>query len=105
MSPRPRDAAPPQAQGEGRSKPAMTAPEAPTAPASLTRKPLDEEIDVYGLTHTGKVRTVNQDQFLLASLRKSMEVHLKSLPDANRLYVGEERLADLAMIADGGRAT
>ena len=79
----------------------MTAPEAPTAPASLTRKPLDEEIDVYGLTHTGKVRTVNQDQFLLASLRKRMEVHLTSLPDVTRLKLEDDRLAFLAMIADG----
>src|SRR3989442_12278935 len=106
MGPRPGAAAPPQAKGEGRSKPAMTAPEAPTAPASLTRKPLDEEIDVYGLTHTGKVRTVNQDQFLLASLRKRMGVHLTSLPDVTRLKLEDDRLAFLAMIADavGGSA-
>src|SRR5438132_10435472 len=101
MSPRPRDAAPPQAQGEGRSKPAMTAPEAPTAPASLTSKPLDEELDVHGLTHTGKVRKVNQDHFLLASLRKRMEVHLTSLPDVTQLQLEDDRLAYLAMIADG----
>jgi len=36
----------------------MTAPEAPTVTPSLARKPLDEEIDVYGLTHPGKVRKV-----------------------------------------------
>src|SRR3989449_137164 len=99
MSPRPRDAA--QAQGKGGTRPAMPAPEAPTAPASLARKPLDEEIDVHGLTHTGKVRKVNQDQFLLASLRKRMEVHLTSLPDVTRLKLEDDRLAFLAMIADG----
>src|SRR3989449_7622141 len=99
MSPRPRDAA--QAQGQRKHTPAMTATEAPSATASLTRKPLDEEIDVYGLTHTGKVRTVNQDQFLLASLRKRMEVHLTSLPDVTRLKLEDDRLAFLAMIADG----
>src|SRR2546426_130118 len=101
MSPRPRDAAPPQAKGEGSSKPALTAPEAPSATASLTRKPLDEELDVHGLTHTGKVRKVNQDHFLLASLRKRMEVHLTSLPDVTQLQLEDDRLAYLAMIADG----
>jgi protein phosphatase len=70
------------------------------ATASLTRKPLDEEIDVYGLTHPGKVRAVNQDHFLLASLRKRMDVHLTSLPDAN-LELKDDRLAFLAMVADG----
>jgi serine/threonine protein phosphatase PrpC len=79
----------------------MTAPETPTQTASLARKPLDEEIDVYGLTHTGKVRKVNQDHFLLASLRKRMEVHLTSLPEVDQLRLADERLAFLAMIADG----
>ena len=72
-----------------------------TTTASLTRKPLDEEIDVYGLTHVGKVRKVNQDHFLLASLRKRMEVHLTSLPDVDQLQSADDRLAFLAMIADG----
>ena len=79
----------------------MTAPEAPTATPSLARKPLDEEIDVYGLTHPGKVRKVNQDHFLLASLRRRMEVQLTSLPEVNQLQLRDDRLAFLAMIADG----
>ncbi len=65
------------------------------------RSPLDEEIDVYGLTHLGKVREVNQDHFLIASLRKQMEVHLTSLPDVTRLPVESKRMAFLAMVADG----
>ena len=79
----------------------MTAPQAPTATPSLARKPLDEEIDVYGLTHPGKVRKVNQDHFLLASLRRRMEVQLTSLPEVNQLQLRDDRLAFLAMIADG----
>ncbi len=66
-----------------------------------TRKPLDEEIDVYGLTHAGKVRKVNQDHFLIASLQKHMQVHYTSLPDVDHLPLGGERLAYLAMVADG----
>ena len=30
--------------------------------------PSDDELDVYGLTHKGKVRATNEDLFLVASL-------------------------------------
>ena len=46
------------------------------------RKPDDDEIDVHGLTHTGKVRTDNQDHFLLASLHKRLTVVRSSLSEA-----------------------
>ncbi len=69
--------------------------------ASLTRKPLDEEIDVFGLTHMGKVRKVNQDHFLISFLRKRMEVRLTSLPNLSQLPLSEERMATLLMVADG----
>ncbi len=70
----------------------------PTAPA---RKPRDEEIDVHGLTHPGKVRADNQDHFLICALRKQMVVQLTSLPEADHLMADGERLAFLAMVADG----
>ncbi len=62
------------------------------------RKPRDDEVDVYGLTHIGKIRQVNQDHFLIASLRKQVEVHHTSL--ATVPSVGE-RMAFLAVVADG----
>jgi serine/threonine protein phosphatase PrpC len=65
------------------------------------RKPLDEEIDVYGLTHTGKVRPDNQDHFLICALRKQVAVFQTSLPQSEQLGGGPERLAFLAMVADG----
>jgi serine/threonine protein phosphatase PrpC len=71
----------------------------PSAPP--TRKPTDAELDVYGLTHPGKVRQSNQDHFLIASLRKQMMVHLTSLPEPDQLPTLSERLAFLAMVADG----
>jgi protein phosphatase len=72
-----------------------------TASASTaTRKPRDGEIDVYGLTHAGRVRTLNQDHFLIASLHKTVELHLTSLPSVEQLPQSE-RLAFLAMVADG----
>jgi protein phosphatase len=79
----------------------MQSPVNATAPRSLIHKPLTEEIDVYGLTHPGKVREANQDHFLICELRKRMEVHLSSLPNVDQLPLGTERLAFLAMVADG----
>ena len=70
-------------------------------PVGNRPKPRDDQIDVFGLTHPGKVRKENQDHFLVSSLHKRMEVHLTSLPNASRLNVQAERLAFLAMVADG----
>jgi serine/threonine protein phosphatase PrpC len=79
----------------------MTTAQTTATPVAPDRKPLDEEIDVYGLTHPGKVRTENQDHFLICALRKQMVVHLTSLPETDHLMAGPERLAFLAMVADG----
>ena len=65
------------------------------------RKPRDDEIDSYGLTHVGAVRTENQDHFLVCQLRKQIEVHVTSLPEDDFGWAGAERLAFLAMVADG----
>src|SRR3954463_6404183 len=67
----------------------------------VERKPRDDEIDVYGLTHPGKVRAENQDHFLICSLRKQMIVHPTSLSDTGSLMEESERLAFLALVADG----
>ncbi|MCH7856774.1 MAG: serine/threonine-protein phosphatase [Gemmatimonadetes bacterium] len=68
---------------------------------ALGRKPTDDQIDVYGLTHAGKVRKDNQDHFLICSLRKRMEVYQTSLPDPGKVDAEAERLAFLCMVADG----
>jgi serine/threonine protein phosphatase PrpC len=64
------------------------------------RKPRDEEIDVFGLTHIGKVRATNQDHFLLGSLHKRLSIQQSSLPAAD-IALDEERVAFLMMVADG----
>jgi protein phosphatase len=83
----------------------MSAPELAALPgeppAAAQRKPRDDEIDVYGLTHPGRVRSENQDHFLICSLRKQMVVHLTSLAETDSLLGESERLAFLAMVADG----
>lgn len=74
---------------------------------ATVRKPRDEEIDVFGLTHTGKVRTENQDHFLIASLHRQIRVHLTSMQSIGNAMHETDRLAFLAMVADGvggGRA-
>ncbi|HEV2751516.1 MAG TPA: protein phosphatase 2C domain-containing protein [Gemmatimonadales bacterium] len=78
--------------------PSSVAPSTADAP---DRKPRDDEIDVYGLTHPGKVRPSNQDHFLIGSLRKHMQVLLTSLPNVSVGPREAERLAFLAMVADG----
>lgn len=64
-------------------------------------KPRDDEIDVHGLTHPGKVRANNQDHFLLASIHKRVQIMQTSLSAQQRLPLADERLAFIAMIADG----
>lgn len=71
------------------------------ASAPSTRKPREDEIDAHGVTHPGKVRKDNQDHFLLCSLRKQLVVRLSSIPEAERLIADSERLASMAMVADG----
>jgi protein phosphatase len=68
---------------------------------AANRKPLDQEIDIHGLTHPGRVRKVNQDHYLLCSLHREIRVHSTSLPALDELPLAGERLAFLAMVADG----
>jgi serine/threonine protein phosphatase PrpC len=70
-------------------------------PAAATRRPRDDEIDEYALTHVGKVRKTNQDHFLLASIHKRIVLRHTSLTDQQRLPFGDQRLALIAMVADG----
>jgi serine/threonine protein phosphatase PrpC len=66
-----------------------------------TRKPRDDEIDVHGLTHVGRVRKENQDHFLLATVHKRVNVIATNLAAEAHLPAREQRVAFLAMVADG----
>lgn len=68
---------------------------------TLSRKPRDDEIDIYGLTDRGKVRAENQDHFLIGSLRKRLDIRQSSLPEPNQIPLAEERVASFMMVADG----
>jgi protein phosphatase len=71
------------------------------ASSAVPPKPRDAELDVFGCTHTGKVRAVNEDHFLIASLHKTMRVRATSLPNPELLEMPSERLALLMLVADG----
>ena len=57
--------------------------------------------DLFGLTHIGKVRETNEDQFLVAELSKSLLIAQTSLPpeDHTRLFGGPP--GKLLVVADG----
>ncbi len=85
-----------------RSRPTtVTASASDTATPDPMRRPRDDEIDVYGLTHAGRVRPHNEDHFLVSTVHRRVEVLQTSLTDHAKLREADERLAILAMIADG----
>lgn len=79
----------------------MTSPDAANVANPMEKSLAARGTDYFGLTHPGKVRKTNQDHFLICTLRKHMEVHHTSLPDLDQLPLESERLAALAMVADG----
>jgi protein phosphatase len=56
-------------------------------------------VTAFGVTDKGKVRSANEDQFLIAELTKAMRVWQTSLPEP-KTQIGEER-AHLFLVADG----
>jgi protein phosphatase len=71
------------------------------AVAHTERKPRDEEIEVFGLTHPGLVRPTNQDHFLFGTLHKTLRVRTTSLSTPELLEMPGARLGSLFMVADG----
>ena len=67
--------------------------------------PQFSHIDVWGLTHTGAVRTANQDHFFAGSLSRGVTVDSTSLASESELRAPTERLASLAIVADGVGST
>jgi serine/threonine protein phosphatase PrpC len=61
------------------------------------RRPL--AVKSFGITHQGRVRSSNEDQFLIAQLTKAMRIWQTSLPEPKTRF-GEER-GHLFLVADG----
>jgi serine/threonine protein phosphatase PrpC len=61
----------------------------------------DDELDLFGLTHPGKVREENEDHFLACTVHPEVFVHGTSLPNVGQLPLRGERLAVIVLVADG----
>jgi protein phosphatase len=61
----------------------------------------DVKVDCFGLTDCGKVRKVNQDQFLIATMHKMLEIQQTSLPNHTRERLTSGAVARLILVADG----
>ncbi|MEO7996115.1 MAG: protein phosphatase 2C domain-containing protein [Gemmatimonadaceae bacterium] len=67
----------------------------------VSRKPRDDEMDVFGISHTGNVRKENQDHYLMATIHKRVAVVGTNVDIRKRIPSEEQRIAYLAMVADG----
>jgi len=74
-----------------------------SVPASATSggRPADHELDLFGLTHPGKVRPENQDHFLLGTVHPQVIIHGTNLPDQEHIPLRGQRLATIMLVADG----
>lgn len=64
-------------------------------------RPRDDELDLFGITHPGRVRTSNQDQFLLCTVHPQVVVRGTSLTDTSAITLRGERVATIMLVADG----
>jgi PPM family protein phosphatase len=71
-----------------------------TIPAA-ERLPRQSEVDAFGITHKGKVRSENADQFLVLTLHKTSQVQATSLPAEVVGPQTSEARAWLFLVADG----
>lgn len=66
----------------------------------LAPRPTMSEIDTFGMTHRGHVRSTNNDHFLIASFHRNLRVHYTSIPGAIGHQESESR-GFLFLVADG----
>ena len=73
----------------------------PTPSAIAAARPRPEQIDLYGISHPGRVRAENQDQYLIASLHKTMMVHHSSIPEEHLGRLTSDSRGFVFLVADG----
>jgi PPM family protein phosphatase len=73
----------------------------PLTSSGAERRPAAADIDVFGLTDPGRVRTENQDQFLVASLHKLLRVRQSSMPAVEITPHVSDTRGWLFLVADG----
>lgn len=64
-------------------------------------RPTDSELDLFGITHPGRVRAGNQDHFFLATVHPQIVVHGTSLQGSDELPLRGSRLGTVLLVADG----
>lgn len=67
----------------------------------MTERPDFADIDAWGDTHVGKVRTENQDHYFLGALARGVTVERTSIEPDGEGKAQLRRLASLAVVADG----
>src|SRR5262245_10244931 len=79
----------------------LAAPFSSRSAAGQGIRPRDDELDLFGLTHPGRVRKENQDQFLLCTVHPQVIIHGTSLTETDGLALRGQRLATIMLVADG----
>ncbi|MBK6781426.1 MAG: serine/threonine-protein phosphatase [Gemmatimonadales bacterium] len=69
--------------------------------ALTPERPHSEQIDVFGVSHPGRVRTENQDHFLVGSIHKTMSVLQSSLPEESLGELRSPSRGFVFLVADG----
>lgn len=69
--------------------------------AATVIRPTDDELDLFGITHQGKVRLENQDHFLISTVHPQVVIHGTSLPNPESLPLRGTRFASVFILADG----
>lgn len=79
----------------------LLTPSTPVPAVARSVRPEDDDLDLFGITHPGKVRAENQDHFLLCTVHPQVVVHATSLPTPDTLPLRGTRLATIMLVADG----
>jgi serine/threonine protein phosphatase PrpC len=72
-----------------------------TPSAIAAARPRPDQIDLFGISHPGRVRKENQDQFLIASLHKTMMVHYSSIAQEHLGRLTSDSRGYVFLVADG----
>lgn len=64
-------------------------------------RPRRTQVDVFGLTDAGRVRAVNEDHFLVATLHKTLQIEHTSLPAEPLASLTSDSHGYLFLVADG----
>jgi len=70
-------------------------------PPPVPPRPLTADIDVFGLTHRGKVRKTNADHFLIGSFHRSLRIHATSIASGEIGPQESESRGFIGLVADG----